>query len=684
MAALLIAGVVVVVVGESPWVALKALIWGAFGSWDQFGYTLFYTTSFIFTGLAVGLAFHCGLFNIGGEGQAMMGGLGVAIVCLTFDGLHWTLLFPLAVIGAAAAGGAWAWLPGYLQAARGSHTVITTIMFNFLAAILLNYLLVEVLIAPNQQSPQTIRFDAAGHLPYAHDLLKWLGLKAGRSPLNITFLLALGVSYLVWLFLWRTRWGYALRCVGANEAAARYGGISPGRCIILAMTMAGALAGLMAVNEVMGSQHRLVLGFTAGFGFTGIAVALMGRNHPFGICFAALLFGALYQGGSELAFEVPTFTSDMVVVIQGLVILFCGALENIFRKPIAAFFQRRRRALQAAGSRLMAETFLLVLLLLDATMRVATPLILAAFAGMVAERSGVIDIGLEGKMLAGAFAAAAVAASTHSAWLGLGAAITVSMSFALLHAYACVTHNGNQVVSGMAINILVAGLGPTLAIAWFGLAGQTPSLEGPARFAAFDLPLASLDRATAFLGAALQRGGQRTQHSGLPHHRPGAGDRHSDLPHPLRPAPARHRRESPRGRYRWRLGGLGPLPRHVDLRPALRHGRRLSIDGARRRLRARHDGRQGILGAGRHDLRQVAPGPDRTGLLAIRICRCGADPPAGRCAAGYWRDSRASDPGFALCFDGHPAGWFRRPRGGAEGQRHPLRERQIAQQGKDK
>ena len=140
----------------------------------------------------------------------------------------------------------------------------------------------------------------------------------------------------------------------------------------------------------------------------------------------------------------------------------------------------------------MMEALNLTLLLMDATLRVATPLILAAFAGLLAERSGVIDIGLEGKMLAGAFAAAAVSASTQSAWLGLGAAILVSMAFALLHAYACVTHRGNQVVSGMAINILVAGLGPTLAIAWFGLAGQTPTLDGPARFAGIALPMSEL------------------------------------------------------------------------------------------------------------------------------------------------------------------------------------------------
>ena len=138
------------------------------------------------------------------------------------------------------------------------------------------------------------------------------------------------------------------------------------------------------------------------------------------------------------------------------------------------------------------DLLLNALALIDSTIRLATPLVLAAFAGMVAERSGVVDIGLEGKMLAAAFAAAATAAATHSAWLGLGAAMVVSVCLALVHAYACVTHNGNQVVSGMALNILVAGLGPTLAIAWFGLGGQTPALSGDARFVGFALPMSDL------------------------------------------------------------------------------------------------------------------------------------------------------------------------------------------------
>ena len=154
---------------------------------------------------------------------------------------------------------------------------------------------------------------------------------------------------LFWFFVWRTRWGYEIRAVGHNESAAVYGGISPARSIMLAMAISGGLAGLVGVNEIIGVHHRLLLEFTAGYGFVGIAVALMGRNHPVGIVLAALLFGVLYQGGSELAFDMPNVTRDMVVVLQGLVILFSGALEHMFRGRIERLFARRARTSVAAA-----------------------------------------------------------------------------------------------------------------------------------------------------------------------------------------------------------------------------------------------------------------------------------------------------------------------------------------------
>ena len=346
--ALIVSGIVVLIIGENPLEAMRLLVYGAFVGYGPFGesigFTLYYATNFVFTGLCVAMAFHCGLFNIGGEGQAYVGGLGVGLVCLYFDFLPFVLILPVAIIGGALFGAAWAFIPGYLQAKRGSHTVITTIMFNYIAYILMNYLMVNILIRPNQMSPESRPFAEHTFLPQMHEVLGWIGIEFGRSPLNLSFVWALICCLLVWGFIWRTRWGYELRTVGQNQRAAVYGGISVSKNIILAMAISGALAGFVGLNEIMGVQHRVLLNFVAGYGFVGIAVALMGRNHPVGILLAALLFGALYQGGAELAFDMPKITREMVVVIQGLVILFAGALENMFRPQIEGFFLKRAEA----------------------------------------------------------------------------------------------------------------------------------------------------------------------------------------------------------------------------------------------------------------------------------------------------------------------------------------------------
>lgn len=349
--AFVIAGIIIALIGEDPWQAMKLLVLGAFGATDLIGFTLYYTTNFMFTGLAVAIAFHCGLFNIGGEGQAYVGGLGVGLVALFFGGLPGPIVIILAILASMLFGAGWAFIPGYLQAKRGSHVVITTIMFNFLAAAMMTYLLVEVLIEPGQQAPRTAEFDTNAFLPYVHDIIRGLGIPFGQSSLNLSFVVAIVASVLVWVFIWHTRWGYEIRTVGANQAAAIYAGISPSRNIIMAMLISGGLAGMVGVNEIIGVHHRIILDFTAGFGFVGIAVALMGRNHPLGIFFAALLFGMLYQGGSELSFDIPTITRDMVVVIQGLVILFSGAMEHVFRPHIVSLYLRivgRRVAAEAA------------------------------------------------------------------------------------------------------------------------------------------------------------------------------------------------------------------------------------------------------------------------------------------------------------------------------------------------
>lgn len=341
--AFFVAGLVVMFIGEDPVHAMKIMISGSLGSSYGIGYTLFYTTSFIFTGLCVAVAFHASVFNIGGEGQAGVAGIGVAVVCLMLDGTHWLLALPAAMIGGMLFGAAWAAIPAWLQAKRGSHIVITTIMFNYIAAALLIYLLNNYLKVPGAMALETRRFAEGAQIPSMQDIAAWFGFAISKTPMNISFFIALLACFLVWLLIWRSRIGYEIRAFGFSEKAAVYAGINPVKIIMISMLLSGALAGLMAINTVMGSEKRLVLDSVLGAGFVGIAVALMGRSHPIGVILAALLFGVLYQGGAELAFEIPSIPSQMILTIQALVILFTGSLENMVRFPIEKLFLRMNR-----------------------------------------------------------------------------------------------------------------------------------------------------------------------------------------------------------------------------------------------------------------------------------------------------------------------------------------------------
>ena len=341
--AAILSGLVILAIGEDPIAALKLMIDGALGSTYGWGYTLYYATNFMFTGLAVSVAFHARLFNIGGEGQAMLGGLGVALACLFIPWPHWSLGLLGAIVLAGAFGAIWAAVPAYLQAKRGSHIVITTIMFNFIAAAVLNYMLVNVLRPQGAMDPATARFPEAVHLPTLHDILAPIGIIFSKAaPANVSLLVAIVACVLVWLLIWRTKLGYEIRAYGHSESAAKYAGISPVKITMIAMTISGALAGMMAINNVMGEAERLVLNATEGAGFIGIAVALMGRSHPLGVFIAAILFGFLYQGGAELALWT-SIPRELIVVIQALVILFTGALDNMVRMPLERIFLALRK-----------------------------------------------------------------------------------------------------------------------------------------------------------------------------------------------------------------------------------------------------------------------------------------------------------------------------------------------------
>jgi ABC-type uncharacterized transport system permease subunit len=337
-AAFVIGGVVVLLIGDNPFTVYRLLIGSALSWPDGIGYTLFYATPLIFTGLAVAVAFRCGLLNIGAEGQLYVAAFATAWVGIKFGGtvvdifgkptnyawmtLPPVILIPLLILTAILAGAFWGAIPGFLKARFGSHEVINTIMLNFVAVALVSYFTQYHYKAPGDPIMQTVPIGAGAHLPRLGSFVP--GLPA-RIPVNIAFLFALVACALVYVFLWKTKWGYEIRATGANPAAAEYGGISTRKQIVLAMSVSGGLAGMVAVNEVLGYHYRYYDAFSDNYGFAGIAVALIGRNHPVGVLLAALLFAVLIRGGIFVdAFSVHV-TKDIVLVLQGIAILLVAA-----------------------------------------------------------------------------------------------------------------------------------------------------------------------------------------------------------------------------------------------------------------------------------------------------------------------------------------------------------------------
>ncbi len=305
------------IAGENPWHVLQILTKSAFGSGYDIGMTLFYTTPLIFTGLAVAVPFQAGLFNIGAEGQLTLGALAAAALGALLPGIPSPLAPLLACLAAFLAGSVWGAIPGWLRARRGSHEVINTIMLNFVAAGIASYVTLYLLKNPDSQNPET-RPIGAGYLLHQFAVF-------GGAPVSAALPLAILVAFLVWILLRRTVIGYEMRAVGQSESAARAAGIDSGKMRIIAMTLAGGLAGLVGVGEVLGNAGKFRMGFSPEFGFIGIAVALLGRNQPAGVVASALLFGALHKGTADLDLETEHVTRDLSLILQALVILSVSA-----------------------------------------------------------------------------------------------------------------------------------------------------------------------------------------------------------------------------------------------------------------------------------------------------------------------------------------------------------------------
>ena len=345
IAAFVVGGVIVLLIGDNPFVTYYHMIGNSFGSLNDIGYTLFIATPLIFTGLAVAVAFRCGLLNIGAEGQLYVAAFATAWVGIKFGGVvvtifgkqeDWSwyslpsvLLVLLCVATAITAGAIWGAIPGILKAKFGSHEVINTIMLNFIAVALVSYFTQYYYKIPGDPIMQTAEIGQAARIPRISQYIPGM---PDFVPLSVAFLLAILMCVLVYIFLWKTKRGYELRAVGENPSAAEYGGISPKKQIIIAMTISGGLAGMVAIGEVLGYRYSYYDGFSDGWGFLGIAVALLGRNHPLGIFIAAVFFAVLKRGEIFVDIETRFVSKDLVEVLQAIIIIFVASLQKFSRK----------------------------------------------------------------------------------------------------------------------------------------------------------------------------------------------------------------------------------------------------------------------------------------------------------------------------------------------------------------
>ncbi|MDH3731241.1 MAG: ABC transporter permease [Acidimicrobiia bacterium] len=299
--------------------AYQALAKGAFGSVGAWSETVIAATPLVFAGLAVAIGFRAGLFNIGGQGQLIMGGMLATIVGFQFASPSF-IHIPLALFAGVLGGAIWGGIPGILRARTGAHEVITTIMMNFIALFLMNWALKTSFVRVEDRiDPLSKVIETSAKLPR---LLAWLDRPELR--IHAGFLVALLVAGVIWWLLFRSTIGYEFRATGFNPDAARYAGINVNRTYVMVMAVAGAAAGLAGASEVMGLHHRLFSGFQGTIGFDAIALALLGRSHPAGVVAASLLFGALKAGGRQMqaATDIPI---DLILVVQALVIIFIAA-----------------------------------------------------------------------------------------------------------------------------------------------------------------------------------------------------------------------------------------------------------------------------------------------------------------------------------------------------------------------
>lgn len=295
-----------------------------YSSLNPFFSSLTQSIPFIYAGLAVALGFRAGLFNIGAEGQLFMGATFAVFAGFAITGLPPIIHIPLALLAGVLGGAVWGFVPGFLKAQTGSHEVIITIMMNYIAFRLNEYLLRGPLQRPDSFNPVSPFVEESARLPrFFPDPIRF----------HLGFFIALGVAWLIYWLLFKTKWGFDLRTVGVSPHAAKYAGMRIAVVTVLAMTLSGGLAGLAGANEVLGVNYNLALAFSAGYGFDSIALALLGKSHPFGVVLASILFGTLQNGATNMQVQAG-IPIDIIRVMQAMILAFIAApaiIRTVYR-----------------------------------------------------------------------------------------------------------------------------------------------------------------------------------------------------------------------------------------------------------------------------------------------------------------------------------------------------------------
>ncbi|MEK5235398.1 ABC transporter permease [Paenibacillus sp. FSL L8-0470] len=329
----LVGAVVMLVGGYDPILAYSSLFQRVFGSAYDFGEAIREMTPLMFTGLAVAFAFRSGMFNIGADGQVLIGMTAASVVGIKLAGLPPFLLVPLAVIAAGLCGGLWAGIAGFLKAKRGINEVITTIMLNWIALYLANYIVNTFLLLPKQSRSEDIPASLS---------MNFLNSLFDNARLHWGTVVALAAALFFYVYLWKTKQGYEMRAVGLNPHAAEYAGMNVARNVVKAMFISGAFAGLAGAGEVLGVFHyQSVFAASPGYGFDGIAVALLGLTHPLGVVLAAILYGILTYGSAGMSFgaDVPP---ELIRIVIGSIIFFIAA-QGIIRWVLKPFYFKRKK-----------------------------------------------------------------------------------------------------------------------------------------------------------------------------------------------------------------------------------------------------------------------------------------------------------------------------------------------------